>query len=379
MIKVLQVYDSFSISSGISSVVMSWYRNIDKSEIDMDFLACWHKEPSYEKEILNGGNKIYYIENTNTIDNYFSFIRNVDYFFKEHASTYDVIHLHSAIFSFPILYYAKKYGIKTRIVHVHSSSLGNTKLSSLRNRICLYPMKFLSTNFIACSKEAARLWFESVKIKNYHILNNGLNTIIYKKNLIKRNELRKLWNIQDDEFLLGHISNMTPIKNVPFLIEILNILIKDNRKAKLVLIGKSELPDNVLSLIRQYKLGDYIVNIGVRNDIYDCIQTFDLCLMPSQIEGYGLVPIEVQLAEKTVLISNGFPEIIKETPLAIVIDIKLDKWVSYIEEMIDNKDYMINKFDVEFYNKFDIKRISNELINLYKLYEVSTNERYKNT
>lgn len=362
MIKVLQVYDSLAISSGISSVLISWIKNMDDSKIKSDFLCCWNKKPSYDTIIQNKGSKVYYIEDGEQISDYFGFIKKVKLFMKEHAKEYDIIHLHSSIFSFPILYYAKKFHLKHRVVHVHSAALGSSTISKYRNTIFLLPMKFLSTNFVACSQEAAEVWYEKINIKDYKIINNGIDVESFKDNNYYRNKIRSIWGVEDGTILLGHISNMSPIKNVQFIIKVLRKLIDKGLDYKLVLIGREVLPTELSELIKQLNLKDYIINAGISDKIPNVIQAIDIGVMPSISEGYGLVPLEFQAASIPILISKGFPSIISITPYAMQIELDIDKWIYKIISLKNSK--QINYDNNGIYN-FDISNIANSVYDYY--------------
>ena len=315
------------------------------------------------------GGIVYCLEDDDHIKSYSMFIKKVDIFFKEHAKEYDAVHLHSAIFSYPILFSAKKYGIKTRIVHTHSSSLGNTKLHSLRNRITLLPMRKWANHFWACSEEAAVVWYKSIGIKKYDVINNGFLVEKYYRNLEIRAQYRNMLGINDEAIVIGHISNMSPIKNIPFLMEVAKKIIDKGYNVKIVLIGKNELPSDVRECINIYKLNDYILNMGIREDIYNCIQAFDVCFMPSLSEGYGMVPIEVQLAKVPVIISNKFPGIISSLPLSFETEFNSDKWLMTFESIMKNMESIQkDKYDMHVYEIFDIKKIVETIIYKYKLY-----------
>lgn len=367
MIKVLQVYDSFAVSSGISAVMINWLNNNSSSDVKFDFLCCWRKEPSYEKELLKYNSKLFYIEDSDGISNYFSFITKVKRFMKDKANDYDIIHLHSSIFSFPILYYAKKYGIRHRIVHIHSSSLGNTKMSSYRNLVSLLPMKMLSNYFFACSEEAAKIWYEPIGIKNYSVLYNGIDLSKFSKNNVIRKKYREILNVDDETVLLGHISNMSPLKNIPFLIDLLKELVENGQPVKLAFIGKNELPVDINNLIKTNKLDNYVINIGETSIVNKYIQAIDIGLMPSISEGFGLVPIEFQAAQIPVLISNHFPKVIAATDLSKVLPLKIDEWSAEISNLISSENEDYEPFNIsDKLTNFEISYVTNEVINKYR-------------
>ena len=119
----------------------------------------------------------------------------------------------------------------------------------------------------------------------------------------KRND----WQIADSTIVVAHISNMTPLKNVSFVIQVFNTMLKKKSDCKLLLIGKEIIPNEVQNLIAGYNIDSKILNLGVCDDIPDILQGIDVCLMPSKSEGFGLVAVECQAASVPVITSDGFP------------------------------------------------------------------------
>ena len=364
MIRILQVYDHDGTNSGITSVMMNWYKNINLSEIQFDFLFCWRKKPSVKDDIISRNGKIYYIENAEKIKDYLAFIKKTKIFFEKRASDYEIIHLHSAIFCYPILYYAKKYGISHRIVHAHSISTGNTKISSIRNNILLVPMKKIATDFWACSDNVAKEWFEKRGIYSYKVVLNGIDMDLYKNNSAIRKTIRKKFCITNEEIAVCHISNMSALKNVPFVIDVFENMLKTKKECRLFLIGRDALPKEVERKIKHYGIADKVSNIGIRSDINQILQGMDICLMPSVSEGYGLVPIECQAASVPVIMSLGFPDIVNVTELSAKKKLDISEWTKCSFELL-NKSHRISYENV-FYKKYNNIEIVRQVTELYK-------------
>ena len=54
MIRVLEVIGSLGYA-GVEAVVMNFYRNIDKNQVQFDFITCSDTPERYDDEILNLG------------------------------------------------------------------------------------------------------------------------------------------------------------------------------------------------------------------------------------------------------------------------------------------------------------------------------------
>lgn len=364
MIKVLQVYDSTITNAGINIEIMNINRHINHDLCIFDFLSSWKRTPNFDKEIVDLGGTSYYVTNETSIKNPIKFIFSVKRFMKQNAHKYDIIHLHTGQMCFPYLYYAKKYGIKRRFVHAHSVSFGNTRITSFRNSLLLAPMKKLATDYVACSEEAANTWFIRRGIKDYCIINNGVAIDKFQCSTKYREEFRQQFGIREEQQVIVHISNMSRLKNIPFLIDVfykVNTLLKDSI---LVLVGKEEIPEEIKEQLVNFGLEKNVINYGITNDVSKVINGSDICLMPSIDEGFGLVPIECQCCETPVLISCGFPKIIDASEYAYRVPLDIDIWVNKTIEILKNNidKSKFNKNELELFN---IKNVSEKLLMLY--------------
>lgn len=364
--RILQIYDHIGQNCGIMSVIMNWYRNIDKSRFQFDFLVSFDRTPSYEEEIRSLGGNIYYMSRDPSLSSlhFLRLVRRVKAFMRENATKYDIIHLHSSTFAFPYLYYAKKYRAKCKIVHAHSVSLGNSKLSSIRNRFMIKPINRSADYFLACSDAAAHCLYSPLKIDSFNIILNGIDFDKYKFSGEKRNTLRQSLGLDENTFAVVHISNMTAIKNVPFVIHTFAQMLKVKADAKLFLIGRDELPQDVKDTVKVCNIESNIINLGVRTDIPELLQAFDICLMPSRSEGLGLVAVECQASGLPVITSTGFPDDIYVTELAVKCELNEDKWLATAFDMADKR--MLDTDLTHAVEMFDIKNITQQLELYYK-------------
>ncbi len=365
MIKVLQIYDSTVVNAGINIEIMNWYRNIDKKEFQFDFLSTWKRYPNFDEEIKKLGGNSMYISEAENLGNPLNFVSKVKSFMKDNSKDYNIIHLHTGPLCYPYLYYAKKYGVKSRIVHAHSLSSGNRWLSSVRNDILLFPMKRLASHFFACSEEAAYHWFTKRNIDEFFVINNGVPLERFKYSEQDRNAVRNEFNINSSQSIILHISNMSALKNIPFLFETFSRIKQKKKDCVLLLVGKKKLSDETLLLIDKYGLNDSVINYGITDNVARLISGSDLCLMPSKTEGFGLVPIECQSCRTPVIISDGFPEVVCATKYAKRLPLNVDIWTRNALEIFCNHEKEDDDIDKAL-NAFDIREVTQRLQELYR-------------
>lgn len=362
--KVLHIYDHSAISCGIMKVIIEWNRELSDDKVQFDYLLSYHRNPSYDNEIHALGGKIYYMSDSDRIASLKEFVMNVKNFMKRYAYVYDVVHLHTTTFGFPYLYYASKYGIPVRIAHAHSVQLGNNKFSSVRNQFLLWPLKKNANQYLACSKDAGKAWFARLGISDFSVILNGIDVKKYVFSAVTRKEIRKELGISDKTMAVVHISNMSPIKNVPFVINVFEKILQINRDCELFLIGQAELPNEVRNLIEKKKLYSKVHNCGIRKDIPMILQAMDVCVMPSINEGLGIVAVEAQAASLPVIISKGFPDDVMITDKVKKMDYNIDNWAKEAIELAKYRSDEIVNSDSLY--EFDSRLITDKLYYLYK-------------
>lgn len=278
---------------GVETVIMNYYRNIDKKKIQFDFLYNTEKI-AYEEEITKIGGKTFKITpRAKSIRKYKLDMKN---FFKNHSKDYDAIWVNLCILSnIDWLKYAKKYGIRIRIIHSHNSKNMTSKLKYILHKINKHFLKKYATNFWACSNEAGK-WFYSksiMKSNNYKIINNAIDIEEYKFNSTTREEYRKKMGIEN-KLVIGHIGRMHFQKNHEFLINIFYEINKINENTHLLLIGTGPEEEKIKEKVKMLNLEKNISFLGMRKDIKNLFQAMDVFLFPSLFEGLPLVLVEAQ-------------------------------------------------------------------------------------
>ena len=117
MIKVLQVVTILD-RGGEETMIMNYYRNIDSSIIQFDFLVHRDEKGVYEDEIINRGGNIYRAFPIRPW-NYAKYRKWLKRFFEEHKNEYMAVHAHILENCGFVLEAAKEAGVPVRIAHSH--------------------------------------------------------------------------------------------------------------------------------------------------------------------------------------------------------------------------------------------------------------------
>jgi glycosyltransferase involved in cell wall biosynthesis len=312
---------------GLETMIMNYYRSIDREKIQFDFLVHRNEKAYYDDEIESLGGKIYHISRLNPFSkSYKNALKN---FLLNHPE-YKIIHVHQDCLSGVILKVAKECGVPVRIAHSHNSNQDK----NLKYLIKLYYKRIIpkySTHLFACGKKAGEWMFSGAK---FDILNNAIEAEKYTFSQEKRNQMRTALNIPDNKLVIGHVGRFSEPKNHCFLIKIFAEILK-NRDALLLLVGDGELRPNIEAQAKQLGIYDKILFLGRRNDVYDVMQAMDVFVFPSLYEGLGIVVIEAQASGLPCLISNEVPTdaMLTDSVWQLPLNVLATLWAQKINEL----------------------------------------------
>ena len=139
---------------GVESVIMNYYRNIDRNKIQFDFICDSDSTSIPYEEIEKLGGRVILVPPYQEI---FKYRKKLKLIFKE--NNYKIVHSNINTMSVFPLAVAKKCGIPTRIAHSHSTSNKKEwKKNILKNILRLFSKKYANVYF-ACSEKAGRFQF----------------------------------------------------------------------------------------------------------------------------------------------------------------------------------------------------------------------------
>lgn len=365
MFRVLQIVDNIVQGSGVSSVVMNLYKNIDRTKIQFDFLVCCKKDFSYEKQIEELGGRVFYVGNPLSTKTFFMSISNIKKFLKNN-SCYDIVHLHTPTIAFFTLRYAKKYGIKNRIVHSHSTMMSQSIIKTIINNFLISRIKNYSNVFWACSTEAAEFLYGKKWIRShkYTIINNAVDCNRFSYDESTKTAIRNELNCSGKK-VFCHVSNFAPVKNILFLIEVIKNAVKLDDNILVLMVGAGGSFDTVVKKVNEYGLRKYFHFVGKTNKVNDYLCASDCLLLPSLKEGLPVSVVEAQSCGLPCFISDT---ITKEVNVCNVhyIPLKAEKWIESVCSFLplDNKSRQYNSLMFT-KSKFSIKEEAERVKSLY--------------
>ena len=351
------------VGGGVESVVMNYYRNIDKTKIQFDFICDSDSTNIPLHEIKSLGGKVILIPPYQKIWQYHKQLKKI---LKQNQ--YQIIHSHINTLSVFPLHLAKKIGIPIRIAHSHSTTSKKEWKRNFLKQILRPFSKIYATHYFCCSELAGRWQFGNSLYEEgkVFLMKNAINLEKFKFNNEIRKNIRQELNLGDDTLVIGHIGRFVSVKNHQFLLKIFNEIHKKNKKSVLLLTGQGPLENEVMEKARQLKLDKFVIHLGQRNDINQIYQALDIFLLPSLYEGLPVVGIEAQASGLLCFLSNN---VTRETKiLKTTTFVSLEKDEKEWSEIILTKYKNFSRKDKSKVLKtrgFDIKIEANKLKDKY--------------
>ncbi|MDH5828699.1 glycosyltransferase family 1 protein [Sphingobacterium faecium] len=309
-IRVLHVFTILN-RGGAESMVMNYYRNIDREQVQFDFLVHREEIGVFEEEIIKLGGNIYRLPAINPLSPK-KYYYELNQFLDLHP--YKIIHSHINTFSFYPLKGARNRNIPLRIAHAHTTTQSLTAsfmlsrpteaLKVLFKGLNKYAVKKQATHLFSCGKKAGDWLFGNTP---YTIIPNAIDVSKYVYSQERDLVGRKQFNLEN-QFVVGHIGNFTHPKNYPFMLQVFKKIKDLHSNSKLVLVGGGPMEAEVKALAQSLDIFDDILFLGIRKDIPDILQMMDVFIFPSHYEGLPVTLIEAQAAGLKILASNTISE-----------------------------------------------------------------------
>ena len=295
---------------GAETMVMNYYRHIDRQQIQFDFMVHRERRGAYDDEIESMGGRIYRMPPIYP-QNFMRYKRMLKEFFDEHDE-YQIIHSHMSELGYFAFVEAKRHGVPVRICHAHNAP--DFKHENLIQYIKLIPryyfirrIRHLTTDLFVCS-HIAGLWLYGEKRQNEFVfMRNAIETEKFLYNVDEANAIRQKLGISNQR-LICHVGRYNKQKNHSFLIDIFKEIHKIDSDSILLLIGDGDLRKEIEDKVNRLNLLSNVRFLGVRDDVPQLLKASDLLLFPSYYEGLSVVLVEAQATGIKCIVTNSLAD-----------------------------------------------------------------------
>lgn len=377
--RVLFIQDSLGTGGAEKSNSELWYFLV-KNGVTLKVIVLEHRQNGIEKEILENGFDVTFIDNQNFWKQVKSIAKIVDEFKP------NIVH--------SVLYRA---AIRTRLAKLRTSffnveSLVNCSYDPIRfsdpkvNSWALHLYRFIdkitqikgTDKFIAITNEVKLHYVQNLKINpaKIDVIFRGrkVNSYIERQAECRKSLMTELNFHQDDiiithvgrqEFQKGHLELLKAVKSIDDQLL--------TAKVKFVCCGRDgNNTEDIKSFLSDNKIKTNVLFLGHRHDVNQILAASDIFVFPSKYEGLGGSLIEAQAAGLPIVCSNikVFEEVVNKTENALMYQLgDSDDLARKLLKVINSKELREKMGKVSLLNfeaKFQLENVNLQVLESYK-------------
>jgi glycosyltransferase involved in cell wall biosynthesis len=210
---------------------------------------------------------------------------------------------------------APRAGVRATVATVHDiqAMLAGWRLRAMRRAA-------RGLDAVACVSEAARADFVArvgIAPEKVRVIPNGVDAERFDGTLdgaFDRAAVRRGLGVDDDAFLIISLGRLRPEKGHDTALRAMVEVVKDEPKARLVVVGDGPERARLEKLASSLGLEPRTTFAGQRDDVPAVLAAADCMVAPSRFEGFGLAAAEAMAAGLAVVASNvhALPELIED-------------------------------------------------------------------
>lgn len=297
---------------GAEMLVKNYALLMDKDKFEVTVLCLEKLNTPYENVLEEAGIPLIYLRDRMALGNKKGLIAKVVNHYEMYFSVRkvlrklkpDILHVHLELNSYVLFSHLSE---KTSIFFTNHHTVARWKenkqdIRAMKKLIRAYP-----TKIIALTPEMKEEIDSLFGVDNTSVINNGIDLRCYEEK-IDRTKKRKELGVPEEAFVIVHIGRFNPIKNHIFLINVFEEIKKKKTDAFLVMVGRGETENEVVTELKKKHLENNAIILHDRTDVPQILMGADAAVFPSLSEGLGISAIEMQAAGLACIVSEAVPE-----------------------------------------------------------------------
>ena len=230
---------------------------------------------------------------------------------------------------------------------------------------CLSPL----TDKIVCISEAEKVSAEREHIANdnkLELIPNGIDVEAVKCAVPKR---RMDFGIADDAFVVGMIGRISPQKAPDIFIKSARLIHDNIKNSAFIIVGDGEEREEVECFARENDLN--LIITGWTDKPYSYLKMFDVAVLLSRWEGFGLAVVEYMAAEKNVVATrtDAIPTLIDDGVDGLLVEVDnpedVKEKVMWLYNHPNEAKAMRDKALQKVIKRYDISRVVDQHVEMF--------------
>jgi glycosyltransferase involved in cell wall biosynthesis len=165
------------------------------------------------------------------------------------------------------------------------------------------PWRLVGVSQAICSNLRAQL--ATLPAERCRVIHNAIDADALERRQLSRAEARSALGLQAGDFVFGTVGRLIGFKAQDDLIDAFSRAHRDMPKARLIIIGRGPLESSLKDQVAAAALQDRVRIHGFLDDAARYMTAFDVFVLPSRHEPFGLVLLEAMVSRVPVLASDS--------------------------------------------------------------------------
>lgn len=296
-------------------------------------IACvggWPGVLTPDLEALGVG--VYPTTRYNNVRDFPAFYRSMRGIIRETAPTVLHIHVDGIVALIPLVV-ARLHGTRRFVRTIHSAFAYDTWPRARRRwrRVELAIARWFGARVVGVSEDVRQNEITQLGVRPKHVatLVNGVD--LERFGHAAPDELPALASLigravpREEVFLIGCVARFHPVKNHEQMIRAVAELrdVSLPRTPHLLLAGVGPRQDDMIALARELGVADRVHFLGLRRDVPALLQTIDLYVMTSLLEGHPISLIEAMAAGRPAVATrvDGLKNVVRDQETGLLVDL----------------------------------------------------------
>ena len=203
------------------------------------------------------------------------------------------------------------------------------------------------------------------------IVSNFIDFARFDHTLYDRHKARDTLGITGDKIVVGFVGRLDRCKGADLLTSAAAILCKKDERYRFVIVGEGPERKQLEGLALRLGLEEEVVFTGLCKNPAEVIRAFDIAVMPSRREAFGIAAIEFMRMKIPVVAAavGGLVELIRHEQTGILLDeLNAENIAEAVDRLVREsslRESLINKADV-FSRKYDGQEQLKQIADIYE-------------
>lgn len=369
-IKILHIAEA---AGGVDQYLKMLLKYLDKTKFE-NILVC---SKDYIKEEYTGLADVFInidMQHEISASDDMKSVREIRRLIKKYSP--DVVYSHST--KAGALARLANIGIKNHSVYNPHGWAFNMNCGKKKRVLYIFIEKFLShfCDKIVCISDAEKKSGIDKKIcheNKLQVIFNGVDVPKISEHTTDKECYFEKLGIPDNAFVVGVVGRLSEQKAPDVFIEAASMIKKQIPEAFFIMVGDGEYREQIEKYANENGLGDSLAITGWVKNPLDYASLFDVAVLPSRWEGFGLVLAEYMVLEKPIIASgiDAIPDIVTDyhNGLLIAAD-SSEQLYQKVMELYNDKSLcmrLIKNGAEVVRTRFDVRRVAAQHEELIKL------------